>query len=152
MGFGTGLSPFASGTVGTLPAVLFVALLAGVSLPVYLVLTAVVCVVGVWICDRVTTDLGTHDHGAIVWDEIAGYMVTMIAVPVAPLTLASGFFLFRLFDVWKPGPIRTMDVKVPGGLGIMIDDIAAGVLSCIVLHGLVFAFPVLASWSLAGIF
>lgn len=141
MGFGTGLSPFASGTVGTLPAVLLVALLAGVSLPVYLLVTVLICVVGVWLCDKTAEQMGTHDHGSIVWDEIAGYMVTMIAVPVNYWTLAAGFFVFRFFDVWKPGPIRTMDDKIPGGLGIMIDDIAAGVLSCIVVHLMVLALP-----------
>ncbi len=82
-----------------------------------------------------------HDHGGIVWDEIAGFLVTMIAIPVSAATLVAGFVLFRLFDIWKPWPISWLDRRVGGGLGIMVDDIVAGALACVVLHGLLLVFP-----------
>jgi len=134
LGFGTGLAPRAPGTAGTVPGVVLCALLAGLPLSVYLLATVIACVAGIAICGRASEQLGVHDHGGIVWDEIAGFLVTMIAVPVSPLTLLLGFCLFRLFDIWKPGPIGVLDRRLSGGLGIMADDIAAGAVACVVLH------------------
>lgn len=140
-GFGTGLAPYASGTFGTLPALLICALLGGVSLVVYITIILAAFAAGVWFCNEATGYLGAHDHGAIVWDEIVGMMITMIAVPVSLSTLILGFFLFRFFDVWKPGPIRWMDEHIDGGLGIMIDDVFAGLLACIALHLVIYFVP-----------
>ena len=70
--------------------------------------------------------LGVHDHSGIVWDEFAGFFVTMIAAPAGWLWIFIGFTLFRLFDIWKPWPVSWLDKKVEGGLGIMVDDIVAG--------------------------
>lgn len=142
-GFGTGLSPVAPGTFGSLPGLLIVLALSPVSLISYLVITLIACVAGVWICGVASSQLGTHDHGGIVWDEIVGIMVTMIAVPLSPLTLIAGFCLFRLFDIWKPWPIGWVDKKVQGGFGIMIDDVIAGVAACICLHLIVYLMPVI---------
>ncbi len=133
-GFGSGLAPFAPGTFGTLAAIPLYLLLQNVSLPIYLTLVAAVCIVGIWICDSSSKSLGVHDHSGIVWDEFAGYFVTMIAAPTGWLWVLIGFALFRLFDIWKPWPISVLDEKVHGGLGIMLDDILAGIFSLVCLQ------------------
>lgn len=133
-GFGSGLAPFAPGTFGTLMAIPLYLLLQTLSLPLYLVVLAIVCVVGIWICDKSSELLGVHDHSGIVWDEFAGFFVTMIAAPTGWLWIVIGFALFRLFDIWKPWPISVLDKKVEGGLGIMIDDIVAGIYALICLQ------------------
>ncbi|MCP1676612.1 phosphatidylglycerophosphatase A [Natronocella acetinitrilica] len=138
LGFGSGLSPKAPGTMGTLAAIPLYLLVAMLPFWAYLLVTALVCVVGVWICDRAARDFGVHDHPAIVWDEVAGFLVTMIAVPLGLVWVVLGFLLFRFFDIIKPWPIRWLDRHVHGGFGIMIDDIIAGVFAALVLHLIVF--------------
>ena len=133
-GFGSGLAPFAPGTFGTVVGVGLYWLLAGLSLPYYLLVLVVVSVAGIWICDRTAKDLNTHDHPGIVWDEIAGYLVTMIAAPAGWQWMLIGFLLFRFFDVLKPWPISWLDRRVEGGLGIMVDDLLAGVFSLVLLQ------------------
>ncbi len=134
-GFGSGLAPFAPGTFGTLMAVpLYHLLLQTQPLPVYLFILAVVCVAGIWICHKSSQLLGVHDHSGIVWDEFAGFFVTMIAAPEGWLWIIIGFALFRLFDIWKPWPISMLDKKVEGGLGIMLDDIVAGIYALVCLQ------------------
>ena len=140
-GFGSGLAPFAPGTFGTLAAIPLYLLMQGLSLPIYLVITAIVCVVGVWICGKSSEKLGVHDHSGIVWDEFAGYFVTMIAAPAGWLWILIGFALFRLFDIWKPWPISVLDKQVHGGLGIMVDDILAGVFALVCLQALAYFIP-----------
>ena len=81
-----------------------------------------------------TQDLGVHDHRGIVWDEIVGFLVTMTAVPVSWRVILAGFVLFRLFDILKPWPIGWLDRHVGDGLGIMLDDLLAGVLAALVLQ------------------
>ncbi|HIP80964.1 MAG TPA: phosphatidylglycerophosphatase A, partial [Leucothrix mucor] len=78
-------------------------------------------------CGKSSDILGVHDHSGIVWDEFAGYFITMIAAPTGWFWVLLGFALFRLFDIWKPWPISVLDKKVHGGFGIMVDDILAGV-------------------------
>ena len=104
-GFGSGLAPFAPGTFGTLMAIPLYLLMMQLSLAPYLVVVAIVSVTGVWICDKSSKLLGVHDHGGIVWDEFAGFFVTMIAAPAGWIWIVIGFALFRLFDIWKPWPI-----------------------------------------------
>ncbi len=138
-GFGSGLAPKAPGTFGTvaaIPVYLLLSLLA--SLPGYLVITALFSVVGIWICDKTSKDLGVHDHSGIVWDEIVGYLITMILVPLTWYWVLAGFVLFRFFDILKPWPISILDKKVSGGFGIMVDDIVAGVFSLGVMHLLIY--------------
>ncbi len=142
-GFGSGLSPKMPGTVGTLAALPFYALLVQMPLSLYLVITLFCAVVGIYLCGRTARDLGVHDHGGIVWDEFVGYFITMILVPPSLITVTLGFALFRLFDIAKPWPIRWVDKRVSGGLGIMLDDILAGLLAAAVLHILLHFFPVL---------
>ena len=133
-GFGAGFTPVAPGTAGTLVAIPLYLLLAGLPLPYYAALTAVLFVVGIPLCTSVSRDLGVHDHGGIVWDEIVGYLVTMIAAPPGGLAIVLGFLFFRLFDILKPWPIRAIDRAVGGGLGIMVDDLVAGVFAAVALQ------------------
>lgn len=133
-GFGSGLAPFAPGTFGTLIAIPPYLLMQNLSLPIYLVLVAIVCLTGIWICDKSSKVLGVHDHSGIVWDEFAGFFISMIAAPSGWMWIAVGFVLFRVFDIWKPWPISWLDKKVEGGLGIMIDDIVAGIYALICLQ------------------
>lgn len=92
---------------------------------------------GVWLCDRTEKDIGTHDHSGIVWDEFVGYLVTMFYAPAGWLWIIIGFFLFRLFDIWKPYPIRQLERRYRNGFGNMIDDVVAGLYAGIVLQLLV---------------
>lgn len=126
-GFGSGLVRYAPGTAGTAIAVPIVLLLQTLPLALYAMVVVISFVVGIWICQRVVDDLGIKDHPAIVWDEIVGYMITMIAAPDGAAWLLIGFGLFRLFDVLKPWPISWIDQHVSGGMGIMADDVLAGV-------------------------
>jgi len=140
-GFGSGLAPFAPGTFGSLMAIPLYLLMMQLSLIPYLIAVVLVCLSGIWICDKSSKLLGVHDHGGIVWDEFAGFFITMIAAPAGWVWIAIGFVLFRLFDIWKPWPIALLDKKVDGGLGIMIDDIVAGVYALICLQILHYFFP-----------
>ena len=125
-GFGTGLSPKAPGTVGTLAGFPVYWLLASVlaGLPLYIAI-AVLCVVGIWICDVAGKAVGVADHGGIVWDEISAFCIVLAFNPATPLWWLIGFGLFRLFDIWKPFPIRQLDERTHSGFGVMLDDILA---------------------------
>lgn len=126
-GFGSGLSPFAPGTAGTLVAVVLEILIRPFGFDVRLAVTVAVVIAGFWICGESARRLGEHDHPGIVWDEFAGYFLTMLLVPDGWIWIAMGFILFRVFDILKPWPIREMDHRIGGGAGIMLDDLAAGV-------------------------
>lgn len=126
-GFGSGLAPKAPGTAGTLAAVPLYLLLTPLSAVGYLAVVLVVALAGIWICGSASRKLGSHDHPGIVWDEFAGFLVTMIPASGSWVSLVAGFVLFRLFDIWKPWPISVADKKVGGGLGIMLDDLLAGI-------------------------
>jgi phosphatidylglycerophosphatase A len=126
-GFGSGLSPKAPGTMGTLAAIPLYLLLVQLPLWGYVLASLLVAVAGVWICGESSRRLGVHDHGGIVWDEFSGYLLTMLAAPQGWQWVILGFALFRLFDIWKPWPIRLADSKVEGGFGIMLDDWLAAV-------------------------
>ena len=133
-GFGSGLSPKAPGTAGTLAAMPLVYFALALPLWAYVLLTLVIIIAGVWICDNSSKRLGVHDHPGIVWDEIAGLFITLLAAPAGLIWLAVGFVLFRFFDILKPWPIGWLDRQVGGGLGIMIDDVLAGVYALICLQ------------------
>jgi phosphatidylglycerophosphatase A len=89
---------------------------------------------GIWICGKTAEDMGVHDDSSIVWDEVAGMLITMLAVPLSWETVLVGFMLFRFFDIIKPWPISYLDEHVHGGFGIMIDDVLAGLLAVACLH------------------
>ncbi len=126
-GFGSGLAKKAPGTFGTLAAIPLYWLFAQADLLAYSLLTLFVTVVGVPICGLAAEKLGEHDFGGIVWDEIAGYLITMWLAPFTWQAMIAGFILFRIFDILKPWPIKWIDQQVHGGLGIMLDDVLAAV-------------------------
>ncbi|WP_252178448.1 phosphatidylglycerophosphatase A [Endozoicomonas sp. 4G] len=133
-GLGSGLSPVAPGTVGTLAAIPFYLMFQHLPLWNYLLVLAVSIVLGIWLCDKTSKDLGVHDHRGIVWDEFVGYWITMLAAPSGWEWIVVGFILFRIFDILKPWPIGWLDKQVHGGLGIMIDDIVAGIFALVSLQ------------------
>jgi phosphatidylglycerophosphatase A len=139
-GFGSGLSPFAPGTFGTLAAIPFYLLMMYLPLSVYIAVTVVAAVAGIWICQSATKAIGQDDHGSIVWDEFVGFWITMIAAPKGLLWLLAGFLIFRVFDIIKPWPIRWLDRYVKGGLGIMVDAVLAGVFGLVVMKVLALIF------------
>lgn len=127
LGFGSGLAPFMPGTFGTLAALPLVWLFSvGLSFTSYLAITLIFSVAGIWICGKTAQDMQVHDDSSIVWDEVVGMLITMLAVPLSWQSLLLGFALFRLFDIVKPWPISYLDKNLHGGLGIMFDDIVAG--------------------------
>ena len=142
-GFGSGLGPLAQGTCGSLAALLPWLLLRQLTLPVYVLVLLVGFGVGVWACGVAGRALHVADHRSIVWDEFIGQWIALLPLLMPgllpaghiPLGLAilAGFALFRLFDVWKPWPISWLDRYVKGGLGVMIDDVLAGVFAASVL-------------------
>jgi phosphatidylglycerophosphatase A len=132
-GFGSGLSPIAPGTMGTVVAVPFAVVLGSLPPLLYGMLLLLTFILGVVVCGQVSKRLGTHDHGGIVWDEMVGYWLAVALVPNQWQWLLVAFVLFRLFDIFKPWPIRQFDKKVRGGLGIMIDDVVAGLYTLVLL-------------------
>lgn len=144
-GFGSGLSPKAPGTAGSLAALLFFPLLMQLPPLLYLLTLLLTGIAGGFICGHAAKQLAVHDDGRIVWDEFVGQWIALFPLVVwlnAGLVLrwhtlfafvALGFALFRLFDVWKPWPIRLLDRHVPGGFGIMVDDVLAGIFAAIPL-------------------
>lgn len=134
-GLGAGLSPKAPGTVGSAVALLpWWFLLRGLPVGVYVAVLAAGFVLGVWACHVSDRRLGEHDQGALVWDEVIGMWITLIAAPAAWWWMVAGFVLFRLFDIAKPWPVRWADRRVQGGLGVMLDDVLAGIYALIVLQ------------------
>ena len=138
IGLGSGLAPKAPGTFGTIAAIPLYLLLVQLPLTAYVAVVVLACLLGIWICHQTSKDMGVHDHKAIVWDEFAGFWITMIAAPAGWLWILIGFVLFRFFDVIKPWPISWLDKHVHGGLGIMIDDILAGLFSLGCLQAIVY--------------
>jgi phosphatidylglycerophosphatase A len=134
LGFGSGLMPKAPGTFGTLAAIPFFLLMSDLSPINYALLVLLISVVGIYLCGKTADDIGVHDHGAIVWDEFAGFFITMFMVPVSWLSILVGFILFRFFDILKPWPISIADKKLTSGFGIMFDDILAGLFALVLMH------------------
>ena len=133
-GFGAGLVPWAPGTMGTLVAIPLYLLLQGLSPGVYLLVLVGLFLIGLWACDKTARELGGGDPGAIVWDEILGYLVTMALAPPGWAWILLGLVLFRFFDILKPWPIGPLDRRVTGGLGILLDDLVAGAMAWCLLQ------------------
>ena len=133
-GFGTGLSPVAPGTFGSLVGVLLVWLLAPLAPLVYAGVTAVLFIAGIFICGQTARDIGAMDPGAIVFDEIVGFLVAMYMTPVTGPWLLAGFIVYRVFDIWKPWPIHLVEEKLGLGTAIMADDVIAGIYTLAVLQ------------------
>jgi phosphatidylglycerophosphatase A len=140
-GFGSGLSPYAPGTAGTLAAIPFYLLLSTLNPTAYLLVTLASVILGVYLCGRTSKALGAHDHAAIVWDEFAGFFITMLFVPTSITTVILGFCLFRIFDIFKPWPASVIDTRIKGGLGVMLDDVFAGIYALLVLQLYLRFFP-----------
>jgi phosphatidylglycerophosphatase A len=139
-GLGSGAAPVAPGTFGTLAAVLLYLPLQLLSPLSYLLVVILAFIVGVWLCAVTSEDLGVHDHSGIVWDEFVGYWITMLAAPAGWVWIVAGFILFRFFDILKPWPVSWADNHIHGGLGIMLDDVIAGVYSLVSLQLLALFF------------
>lgn len=137
-GFGSGCSPKAPGTAGTLVAVLLYWPLQFLPVYLYVCMLLLTFILGVWLCGKASKALGVHDHGGIVWDEFVGYWITMFMAPSGWAWMVIGFILFRIFDIWKPQPIRYVDRHAQGGFGIMVDDVLAGVYALLVLQSMYF--------------
>ncbi|MDZ7787914.1 MAG: phosphatidylglycerophosphatase A [Halofilum sp. (in: g-proteobacteria)] len=134
LGFGSGLVRRGPGTAGTVVGVGLYLLIASLPTAAVVAVTVVVVAVGIPLCGYAARRLGVHDDPGIVWDEIAGYLVTMLLLPFEALWIVAGFVLFRILDIAKPWPIGWLDRRLGGGTGIMIDDILAGAVACLVLH------------------
>lgn len=136
----SGYLPKAPGTWGSLVGLLLFFLLHGLGLPVYLAVTAGLFVVGSFAAGEMEKILDNRDPGVVVIDEIVGMLIAMIAVPATPLAMVLGFILFRVFDIAKPFPVNFFDQRFHGGLGIMLDDVIAGIYSLVALQLVLFLF------------
>jgi phosphatidylglycerophosphatase A len=133
-GFGVGFSPFASGTAGSLLAVVFYVPLAASGLPAVAIAVVLLFPVGVWAAGVCGKRYGAHDHGRIVVDEIVGQFIALASFPARPGWLLSGFLLFRLFDIWKPFPAGWIDDRWRTPFGVMADDVVAAVYANLTLQ------------------
>ena len=140
LGFGSGKLPYMPGTYGTVVGIPIFLLMADLSLMPYILVCVVLLILGIWASQVYSDFLGVHDHGSIVWDEVVGYLITMTATPAEWHWIILGFILFRLFDILKPWPINLLDKHVDGGVGIMMDDVLAGVYGAIVLLAVQYFF------------
>lgn len=149
-GFGSGLTPVAQGTFGSVAALLPWLLLRRLDWPFYVLVLLAGFAIGVWACNIAGRVLGVDDHRSLVWDEFIGQWIALLPLGLAflqPLPIAigwlvlAGFILFRLFDVWKPWPIRWLDRRVKGGFGVMVDDVIAGIFAALVLTLVLLAWP-----------
>jgi len=132
-GFGSGLAPIAPGTVGSVAALAPGLLLLKLPLLVMVGVILVAFLVGVWACGRTGREIGIADYGGIVWDEFVGLWIALIAVPWHWAWILAAFVAFRLFDILKPPPVRQLDRHLGGGLGVMLDDVAAGLYALLVI-------------------
>jgi phosphatidylglycerophosphatase A len=132
-GFGAGLAPVAPGTFGTLAAWPLGWLLAGANAVFALCLLAALFVLGIWACGLTGRNLGVHDHGSMVWDEMVAFALVLAIVPREPGWQAAAFALFRAFDILKPPPVRWFERRYPGGFGVMFDDLLAAGYALLVL-------------------
>ncbi len=132
--FGTGFSPFASGTVGTLAAIPFYLVLSTLSLPLYLLTLLAFFFFSCWAAGQAEEIFGEKDSGKIVIDEVIGYLITMTAVSPSWLSITAGFLLFRFFDITKIPPARYFDRNLKNGYGVVLDDVIAGIYACLSLH------------------
>lgn len=133
-GFGSGALPFAPGTFGTLMAIPFYLALRLLPNSLYLLTLAIISIASMWLCNKISEEIGIDDHQGMCLDEFIGFFVTMYAAPPGVIWIVWGFILFRIFDIWKPWPIKQLDENVKGGFGMIFDDILAGIYAFIVLH------------------
>ena len=137
-GFGSGLAPKAPGTFGTLAAIPLYWLLYATQLPNIMIFALCVPLfaLGVWVCDTTGKELGEEDFGGIVWDEIVAFILIQALIPTHWLAFPLAFVLFRFFDITKPFPIRLLERKTPGGLGVMLDDLLAAIYTLMAFYAI----------------
>lgn len=135
-GFGLGMSPWMPGTCGTLLGLVIAWGLSYTHWLFSLCVCVILGVAGIVLCERTNRFLETTDHPMVVWDEVAAFPIVMLGVPFTGIWPWLGFVLFRIFDIWKPGPIRWCDRNVHGGLGVMLDDWVAAFISWVIVWGL----------------
>ena len=133
LGFGSGLAKKAPGTFGTLAGLPVFWLISDLGFYVQLAIILMLFLVGIYFCEKTGKALGVSDHGSIVWDEIVAIMLVLTVTPYQWKWWLAAFFLFRLFDIWKPAPIRQCDAMVKGGFGVMLDDLLAAVYAIVSL-------------------
>ena len=138
MGFGSGLAKKAPGTFGTLVGLPFFWLISIYSVQVQFIIISLLFLIGIYFCNVTGKALGVVDHGGIVWDEIVAMMLVLIFTPNQWQWWLVSFLLFRLFDIWKPFPIRQCDAKLKNGFGVMFDDLLAAIYAIIGLKALQF--------------
>lgn len=144
-GFGTGYSPVASGTVGCLVGIpLYLALdpMRHGSTALYLLTFAAAVAFACWVADHAERAFGEHDSGKIVIDEIVGYLAATLFVPPTVATIVVAFLIFRVLDIVKPWPAGAIDASLPGGAGVVLDDVVSGLYTCVIMHALI-AFGIL---------
>ncbi len=132
-GIGTGYSPFAPGTLGTLVTIPIYYFLSEIPFPLYEITLSGFFFLAVWISEKAGAVLGKKDDPRIVIDEMMGFFITMLWVPRTALFIVAGFILFRFFDILKPFPIRRLE-KVRGGFGVVLDDSMAGIFANVILR------------------
>lgn len=137
-GFYVGNIPFAPGTFGSLIGLPLCFLLAGIHLAAAIIAALLIIGLAIWIANVAAKTLKRKDPGCIVIDEIAGMVVTLIGLPFNLTTVVTGFILFRILDILKPFPIRILDKRVSGGLGIVADDVVAGIFANALMRILLF--------------
>ena len=125
LGFGSGLAPKAPGTFGTLVGLPLFWLISNYGLNLQLLIITALFLIGIYFCDATSKALGVSDHGSIVWDEIVAMMLVLTFAPKNWAGWIVAFVLFRLFDIWKPFPIRQFDATLKNGFGVMFDDLLA---------------------------
>lgn len=139
LGFGSGLAPKAPGTFGTLVGYPLFWLISVYALSTQLIIISALFLIGIYFCGVTGKALGVSDHGGIVWDEIVAMMLVLAFTPNQWQWWLVAFLLFRLFDIWKPFPIRQYDAKLKNGFGVMFDDLLAAIYAIIGLQGLLWA-------------
>jgi phosphatidylglycerophosphatase A len=136
--FGVGYCPVAPGTAGAAAGLVLFAILSRLSPMLYLLTCVALVFLGIWAAEEFSRQSGTHDDGRIVIDEVAGQLLTLVPLVLSgrrgsvPLVV-TGFVLFRIFDVWKPGPVRWLERNLSGGAGVVMDDVLAGVFAAATL-------------------
>jgi phosphatidylglycerophosphatase A len=136
LGLGSGLSPVAPGTAGSLAAIVPWLLVRGVSPIVYAVFLVATFALGIWACDWAVRRTKVGDPSFVVWDEFVGQWIALLPLVILARSawwIVAGFILFRIFDIWKPWPVSLADRDVDGGLGVMLDDVVAGAYAAILL-------------------
>lgn len=132
--FGAGLSPYAPGTMGTLATLPLAILLMWFGPLWHMGVTLLLTALAIWVSEMYERQVGGHDHPETVIDEVVGFLVTMVWMPLTWQSLVLGFVLFRFFDIVKPWPISWMDKNILGGVGVVVDDIAAGLVANLILQ------------------